>query len=43
MPGVVQDGMHKLELTTRQKNTVLDTIRYTIQWYKDLEGAIKNL
>lgn len=42
-PGVVQKGLKPLTLTTREKNTVVQTIDDTMWWFNSLKGTIKNL
>lgn len=42
-PYAVDQGLSKLQLTTREKNKVLDTIDSTVWWYKALRNQIKSL
>lgn len=43
MPGQVRDNMQALELTTRQKNQILDTIDTTMWWFNALKSEINRL
>lgn len=41
-PAVVKKGLHKLELTTRQKNQVIETIDSTMWWFNTLKTYLKS-